>query len=684
MLFFSNTDNDDSSSAVVGETAAMDIPQIMSLLEQTFPTNDEDNNNSDKQTKKWRKTRNYLYQYRASLSAAQNKSKHISEEKGQTTTTRPKQRRRRRGSSNREPLTLTTIHQILSFLQSTFPNHPTVQAQIIQQSPRILGQYHSIESRLIPTVEFLKGLYGGIRMLDSSGSKEGGGMFVEAISRNTNLLLVRGVGYAGGKRNIDSGSGSQRSSSSSRNNEGGGEDYCSIDTSSSCEVETYLESELGISSSGIDKLKRNHPKLFQLSLNEKVEPVVQYLYSLLGYDTNSGGGTRSPQPSQKSKLTKQVAKIVTKHPMLLQLDVTANLGPTACFLRDSCDLNEKELASVIAATPGLLGLSVEGNLKPTIQFLIDVLVSGIGRIAQQTSTTGGDEDATATTVLLRKCILKHPQILALSLKNLSTKREYFDAIDHDKSRSNGGKESEKKKYSLAARILVSAPSTYSLSLLENIIPKIEHLASLWGNNVTSSSSCSTNEHADGGDTTTIADNLREYPQILTLSKEGNIIPTLSFYNITGYIELDGDGIPTQQTSIQQQPKYTIRSRYIATSLYNRLLPRWHFLLEVQEKQQKLEEQLLESLVHTNSQKEDRTPKYIIPTSKTDVSTDTVVVLPPLHLLAGASDDTFCRQMKLSLTDYLVFKEEAVPRLKFSSQFDRWLKTGRPIDLATNQ
>ena len=56
----------------------------------------------------------------------------------------------------------------------------------------------------------------------------------------------------------------------------------------------------------------------------------------------------------------------------------------------------------------------------------------------------------------------------------------------------------------------------------------------------------------------------------------------------------------------------------------------------------------------------------------------------MQQMSGASDDAFCRQMKLSLTDYLVFKEEAVPRLKFSSQFDRWLKTGRPIDLATNQ
>jgi len=123
----------------------------------------------------------------------------------------------------------------------------------------------------------------------------------------------------------------------------------------------------------------------------------------------------------------------------------------------------------------------------------------------------------------------------------------------------------------------------------------------------------------------------------------------------------------------QQSKVAIRSRYIATSLYNRLLPRWHFLLEEQEKQQQLEQQL------ENLDRAITAPKYVIPTTKT--STTSKVALPPLHLLAGASDEVFCRQMKLSLSDYLVFKEEAVPRLKFSSQFDQWLKTGRPIDMA---
>ena len=57
-----------------------------------------------------------------------------------------------------------------------------------------------------------------------------------------------------------------------------------------------------------------------------------------------------------------------------------------------------------------------------------------------------------------------------------------------------------------------------------------------------------------------------------------------------------------------------------------------------------------------------------------------VTKPPLHVIAGATDEMFCRRMKYDYETYRNFKKEAVPRLKFSSQFDTWLKTGRPIDL----
>lgn len=447
----------------------MNILDIMEYLEQTYPQRTGsivDTNDNKQQTKKiWKKTRNYLYQYRASLSSITTKT------------------RRRR-----DPLTLSNIQQIISFLQSTFPHNPELQAKIIQESPRILGQYKNINSRLIPTVEFLKGLY------DNMGSD---GLFIESISRNTNLLLIQGVGYT--------------TTTTATNDDASGDDNM-------IEVEEYLQQELDMKSSAIDKLKQNHPRIFQLSLVEKVQPVVNFLYKTLAAEEHDNIST-------SSKLKKQIARIITNQPMLLQLDVSTNLEPTVNYLRSSCDLTEKELSTVILATPSLLGFSINDNLMPTSQFLQDILTDSM----KQSKDDGGDKEVSeeSSKMLLRKCILKHPSILALSIDNLHAKRDYFNSIGIE------------KRQSLAKRILASAPSVYSLSLENNIIPKIEYLATLWGDK---------GSPQDDNKGSFLLDNIYEYPHVLTLSMEDNINPTISFYNMTGYVK-EGNNI---------------RGRYIAT------------------------------------------------------------------------------------------------------------------------
>ncbi|KAL9189358.1 hypothetical protein ACHAXT_009033 [Thalassiosira profunda] len=556
------------------------VRDLMALLERAYPAEGKE---------RWAKTRRYLYQHRARTGASR---KETTAEGGVT-------KRRRR--SNDGPLTAESVRRILSFLRAAFPDDLELQAKILQRSPRILGQHRSIESRLVPTVEFLRGLYGGL----AGGDGKEGGMLHEAMKRNTDLLLVRGVGYTAGGGNA-----------SVLRSDGDGS------SNGHSEVEEYLLNDLGLSQSGIAKLKRNHPAIFQLSLEDTVKPAGEYLQSLLG-------------PRHRKK----VAKIAIRHPVLLQLDVAANLAPTADFLRASCDLSSAELADVVAATPGVLGLSVEGNLAPTIQYLLEILQSG------------GEPDEEASRKLLRKCVRKHPQILALSLGNLSAKRDYFDGIDEKRDWQMGecGEGNAKPKRSLAASILAGAPSAYSLSLAANIAPKVHFFSGLW----------------EGGGSS-LADGLRECPQILTLSYEGNILPTLSFFNMTGYIDLDADGRPRtqQQPPTAKRPSnVAIRSRYIATSLYNRLLPRWHYVLEEREKQQLLAQEL--------GALSEGSPK----------KAPSEAIRPPLHLLAGASDEVFCRQMRLSLDEYLSYKEEAIPRLKFSSQFAIWLKTGRPIEMA---
>ncbi|KAK1741147.1 hypothetical protein QTG54_008399 [Skeletonema marinoi] len=320
-----------------------------------------------------------------------------------------------------------------------------------------------------------------------SDGKEGS-MFFEAIKRNSNLLLVQGVGYVGdGTTTRDA------------------------------------------------KLKKNQPTLFQLSLGNK----------------------------QK----KLLAKIVTNHPNLLQLDVDSNLRSTAQFLRDYCDLTDSELATVVGSNPSILGLAVDGNLRPKMQLL---------------------------TMFLKRA----------RNKAAAAAMDYFDDID---VKSNTGKSDN----TLAVRLLATAPS--------------------------------------------VMDNIQQ---------------TLSFYNMTGYIDLPNkEGMTTENAG-------NVRSRYIATSLYNRLLPRWNFLLKEQERK----EQLLGVLAaKTDDTSRAEATKYHLPSSKTPRDK---VLLPPIHLLAGASDEVFCRQLNLSLSEYSAFKEEAAPRLKFNSQFELWLKTGRPIDMIT--
>jgi hypothetical protein len=164
-------------------------------------------------------------------------------------------------------------------------------------------------------------------------------------------------------------------------------------------------------------------------------------------------------------------------------------------------------------------------------------------------------------------------------------------------------------------------------LNDNIKPKVQFLASFW----------------EGANLSML---LKEYPNVLTLSLDGNIQPTVSFYNQTGYVSLDSEGRLNNYSSVganSASPTTTtlIRGRHIATSLYNRLLPRWHFCLS-----QNLTEH----------------------------------EMPPLHILTMATDTAFCEHHGFLQHEFEAFKVEAIPKLKFSSQFGMWLKTGRPIDV----
>jgi hypothetical protein len=268
---------------------------------------------------------------------------------------------------------------------------------------------------------------------------------------------------------------------------------------------------------------------------------------------------------------------------------------------------------------------------------------------------------------------------------LHSKKAYFDAIDQNNHLSCSS--SSAAAPSLASRILVRSPAVYSISLDGNIIPTIEFLARVWGtkappvrwqnqdmddngndNDYKKSSVAPMIRNNDGSldsqsSEESLVSLLGEYPSILTLSLEGNIQPTINFYNRTGYMQLDEDWNlerrPLGKTTMSKGKVSVVRGRYIAASLFNRLLPRWHYCQSVASES-----------VGDDADGGD---------SDDDNDNDTAPVIP-LHILVSSTDRVFCDQMSIDHVDYIAYKTESIPRLKFSSQFDTWLKTGRPIDV----
>jgi hypothetical protein len=346
------------------------------------------------------------------------------------------------------------------------------------------------------------------------------------------------------------------------------------------DTEEILSELAGFSYQSLKQLKRTSPFVFGLPPT-KVRSVLEYLTNILQYGKNL----------VPDRIPKVLGKLVVAHPYLLNLGVETNLKPRVEFLSTSCGLNVTDVAKLVQSSGGsVLGLSVNENLKPTMAFLSVLLQNDRS--------------------FLRKCILAHPQLLGLSLSNLDSKVEYFSGI---------GK-------SLAFRIALRCPAVYSLSLTGNLIPTIEFLAKVWGTPSDDDETCIIEP-----DCVSLAHFLQEYPNVLTLSVEGNIQPTMNFFNRTGYTALNEEW---ELVSGQNR----IRGRYIAASLYNRLLPRWHYCLSQE------------------------------------------LTSPPLHMLVTSSDHAFCNEQGLDLDEFVRFRDDAIPRLKFSSQFDTWLKTGRPIDL----
>ena len=462
-------------------------------------------------------------------------------------------------------------------------------------------------------------------------------------------------------------------------------------------VSSFLHNELDMTTKSIEAVKKSAPTVFQLSVEKNIEPIVRFLASIVDDNyippsssiKNRSDNNRNDDRvlSLTSKTRKVIARIVTNNPSLLHLSIENNLQPTVEFLQNYCFMDNHGLANLIRSCPGVLGFSVEDNLLPTTIFLMKEvgLSPNYSSICKQKFDKGLalDRKVDEKEILnLKRCLSRHPQILGLSIENLKRKVEYFDAIDLLSLNENGKLNRKPSHQSLATRIAISAPSTYSLNLQENIIPKVQCLAKLWGVEYPNFETLSFEKEKINATATefknkmqhSLTTRLSEYPAVLTLSLEGNIEPTIQFYNRTGYVNLNEIGelinwkrektISIVDESNDQKDELSVlpgikfvndkdfadsasvvRGRHLATSLFNRLLPRWHFLID-------------------NVNENDDGP---------------ISLPPPIHVLASATDEKFAEYYNVDPVDYQNYKKEAIPRLKFSTQFVTWIKTGRPID-----
>lgn len=508
-------------------------------------------------------------------------------------------------SSSKYPLSITQVVAVLDFLDDTFgiPNsmdsssdsasgtqNSTIDSVFIFRSvPRILRK--DVDRYLRPTVDFLRELYGP--------------MFYQYVKRRPDLVITSGVGY---NRKYE------------RNKASVSEEEALLPAKGSKEgvvleldIEKYLEN-LSLSPKQISDLKIKHPTMFDMSPS-KFDDTVNYLLTVLQVES-------SDHFSDGHAI---VGKMIMANPKILNLSLK-NLRAKIDFLSEIGFDSGESLRLLLKKYPGILGLSLDHNLRPTTNTLLELCEKEAVRL--ESSNKQG---------MVKKIISLHPQLLALSPKNFAAKIDYFDKKLVDYSADDPY--SKKSKRSLALKILMTAPSVYSLSL-ENIQQKVSCLSDLWSSNVS---------HSSIVRASFVAKQISDFPAVLTLSLEANIKPTISFYNRTGYI-------------LQEEPMTKVAplpGRYLAASLYNRLLPRWHYFLKFYYDSKGTED-------HDKSTSQDTGNNHNC--------------RPPLHLLAGASDDTFCAKMNYSYDDYIKFKKEAIPILKFNSQFDMWINTGRPIDI----
>ena len=112
----------------------------------------------------------------------------------------------------------------------------------------------------------------------------------------------------------------------------------------------WLQKRLNLDNTQIGKIVVTQPSVLSCSIDDNLEPKLDWLQSRLDLNDN------------------QINKVIRGRPAILCLSITTKIEPTLRWLQDSLSLDDAALSKLIVAQPTVLGLDLEANLKPTLNF----------------------------------------------------------------------------------------------------------------------------------------------------------------------------------------------------------------------------------------------------------------------------------------------------------------------------
>ena len=206
----------------------------------------------------------------------------------------------------------------------------------------------------------------------------------------------------------------------------------------------------------------------------------------------------------------QTKKLIQKSPSMLTYSPT-NIEQTTDFFLSECRLSKEEYVKMLMTYPACLGLSIENSLRPAIDFFRDEIGSN----------------------KWKWIVVRYPQIFR-NARGLQPRAKFM----YEKLKL--------KRRADLSQIASKYPPSFWLSE-ENIVPKMEFLQQ-------------TLELSAGE----LRDILVTYPQLLGLSLEGNLRPTVEFL-------LNDDGADLTVSQLRYFMSY--QPALLAYSLEKRIRPR---------------------------------------------------------------------------------------------------------------